>query len=72
MDWFIKKGATVQEDKPTRLWYSTRYLVSIGHPGVVKCAIYVCSDPANTGAPQYSDMGQSIHYFILTLVAVIS
>ncbi|MCJ1259426.1 hypothetical protein MMC24_007263 [Lignoscripta atroalba] len=57
MHWVIEKGDIVQEDKPSRLGYTERRLVSDGRPSDLEMEVYVCSDPSNNGAPMYQDEG---------------
>ncbi|KAA6410639.1 MAG: hypothetical protein FRX48_06062 [Lasallia pustulata] len=56
IDWFISKGALVREEEPTRLNYTQKRVVFIGHPMNVKTDILVCSDPINIGAPVYKNL----------------
>ena len=51
MDWFIKKGSTVEE-KAFRVHYFQDRLVSAGRPGIVICSIYTSSSDK---APMYKD-----------------
>ncbi|MCJ1269841.1 hypothetical protein MMC22_009734 [Lobaria immixta] len=51
--WFIKKGQTVEEDKPFRLGYTKTHWVSYGKPSILTVDIYACADPDNNGAPMY-------------------
>ena len=53
MDWIVRKGSTVEEDKPTRFNYLTTRLVSDGRPDYLRATVYVCSDAENNGAPLY-------------------
>ncbi|MCJ1470578.1 hypothetical protein MMC07_009224 [Pseudocyphellaria aurata] len=53
MDWFVKKGQTVREDEPLRLWYGTHHLVWGEKPTEISCSVYVCADPYNDGPPIY-------------------
>ncbi|CAF9916781.1 MAG: hypothetical protein HETSPECPRED_003008 [Heterodermia speciosa] len=52
MDWFIKKGETVEENKPKRLEYWHDPLCSTGVPSKITAPVYVHSDVHNSGAPE--------------------
>ncbi|KAF6221406.1 hypothetical protein HO133_002261 [Letharia lupina] len=53
MDWFIEKGSLVKEDRPVRLSYQRKKLVSRGSLTTISTTIYCSSDPQNSGAPKY-------------------
>ena len=51
MDWFIKKGSTVEE-KAFRLLYCRNPRVSAERPGTITCPVYTSS---SDHAPMYND-----------------
>lgn len=48
----------MREEEPTRLNYTQKRVVFIGHPMNVKTDILVCSDPINIGAPVYKNLSK--------------
>ncbi|MCJ1427056.1 hypothetical protein MMC29_004959, partial [Sticta canariensis] len=55
MDWFVKKGQTVEENKSFRLDYTLCHWVFDGHPKEVRSFIYACADPGDDGPPLYEN-----------------
>ena len=53
MDWFIKKGDIVEEEKPLKLGYVRHCLKAKGPPSIFNYKIFVFSDPENIGPPMY-------------------
>ncbi|KAL9052621.1 MAG: hypothetical protein Q9206_004239 [Seirophora lacunosa] len=57
MDWFIRKGDPVNEDKSFKRQYHKVWPVAEGHNKAVSQDLLVSQDPDNTGAPVYKDSG---------------
>ncbi|KAI4158523.1 MAG: hypothetical protein LQ342_007364 [Letrouitia transgressa] len=57
MDWFIRKGDPVTEDKAFKRQYHKVWRVSEGHNKSVSQDLYMAEDPDNKGAPEYKDNG---------------
>ncbi|KAL8851909.1 MAG: hypothetical protein Q9221_003236 [Calogaya cf. arnoldii] len=57
MDWFIKKGDPVTEEKSFKRQYHKVWPVSEGHNKAVSQDLLMSEDRDNTGAPTYKDSG---------------
>ncbi|KAL8756092.1 MAG: hypothetical protein Q9184_004603 [Pyrenodesmia sp. 2 TL-2023] len=55
MDWFIKKGAAVEENKPRRLMYSQHPLANGGPISSIKVVIHTCADNHPLGPPTHKN-----------------
>ncbi|KAI4286824.1 MAG: hypothetical protein L6R35_003917 [Caloplaca aegaea] len=55
MDWFIRKGQTVEENKPQRLRYLQTFPVLEPSPHIVEVEICTCPDTDYLGPPKYKD-----------------
>lgn len=58
----------MKEDKPFRLDYLNKHLVSDGQPKEIILTIYACADPGNDGPPMYNNSREHIsHGLIIAL-----
>ncbi|KAL6717539.1 hypothetical protein ACLMJK_005454 [Lecanora helva] len=64
MDWFVKKGDLIEENKPFRLRYHRVRLHSEGPFKIVRDNIWVCQDRDNLGAPQYNEEGNDVQHLV--------
>lgn len=55
MDWFIKKGDVVEENKSKRLRYHKQHSVTEPPPPSIDLSIYICSDNDVSGPSVYRD-----------------
>ncbi|KAL8840764.1 MAG: hypothetical protein Q9170_001202 [Blastenia crenularia] len=55
MDWFIKKGDTVTENKPQRLSYTQNHCVTGPPPSLISMPIYTCTETDDLGPSTYLD-----------------
>ncbi|KAI4105669.1 MAG: hypothetical protein LQ345_007215 [Seirophora villosa] len=61
MDWFIRKGQTVEENKPKQLRYQRTLSAEGPPPHIIDIWINTCPDTDNLGAPKYkNDRVQSL------------
>ncbi|KAL8797968.1 MAG: hypothetical protein Q9182_007072 [Xanthomendoza sp. 2 TL-2023] len=57
MDWFIKKGDPVNEEKSFKRQYHKVWPIAEGHNKAVSQDLLMSQDADNTGAPTYKDSG---------------